>query len=146
MQLSRLLKLSLAAGLFAAAVGTSFAAGNPASERQALMKNVGAATKAGASIAKGEVEFDLVAAQLVLHTMNGSALGFGYMFPAGSETGSETEASPKIWEDRAGFDAAVNKFVADTSAKVTDLDSFKAAFGAATANCSSCHKAWRVKK
>ena len=51
---------------------------------------------------------------------------------------------------RAGFDAAVAKFQADTAsgiaAKPASLDDFKAAFGAAAANCGSCHKAYRVKK
>lgn len=135
------------AGLVASATAV-MAAGDPAAERQTLMKNVGAATKAGAGMVKGEVEFNAVAAQLVLRTMNSAALGFGHMFPDGSQTGAETEASPKIWEDRAGFDTAVNKFAADTanSDGVTDLDSFKAAFGTATENCGACHKAWRVKK
>ena len=54
---------------------------------------------------KGEAEFNAVAAELILRTMNTAALGFDELFPAGSETGGETTASPKIWEDRAGFDA-----------------------------------------
>ena len=141
------LVVSLAASLALVSV-SAVASGDAPKERQALMGNVGAATGAGAAMVKGEVEFDAVAAQLVLRTMNTAGLAFGYMFPEGSETGSNTEAAPAIWSDRAGFDAAVNKFVTDTSsaAKITDLDSFKAAFGAATANCGACHKAYRVKK
>ena len=137
--------MSIAAGLVLSAT-PALAGGDPAVDRQALMKNIGAATGAGAKMMKGEVEFNAVAAQLVLKTMNAGANGFGYLFPAGSETGAETEASPKIWSDRAGFDAATAKFIADTSGNVTDMDSFKAAFGQATANCGSCHKAYRVKK
>ena len=71
------------------------------------MKDVGAAIGMGSKIAKGEVEFNAIAANLVLRTMHSAALGFGYMFPEGSETGADTEASPAIWSDRAGFDAAV---------------------------------------
>lgn len=122
------------------------AAGDAAVDRQALMKNVGAATKVAAGMAKGQVPFDAVAAQLAMRTMNNAALGFGYMFPDGSQSGAETEAAPAIWSDRAGFDAAVAKFAADTSATITDLGSLKQAFGAAAANCGSCHKAYRVKK
>ena len=137
--------MTIAAGLLLS--GTpALAGGDPAVDRQALMKSIGAATGAGAKMMKGEVEFNAVAAQLVLKTMNAGANGFGYLFPAGSETGAETEASPKIWSDRAGFDTATAKFIADTSGNVTDMDSFKAAFGQATANCGSCHKAYRVKK
>ena len=121
------------------------AAGDAAVERQALMSHVGAATGAAAKMVKGEIPFDLVAAQLAMRTLNSAALGFGYMFPEGSETGAKTEAAPAIWSDRAGFDAAVQKFVKDTSAPVTDLDSLKSAFGAAAANCGACHRAYRTK-
>ena len=127
------------------AAGTVQAAADVTKERQDAMSHVGAATKAAAAMAKGEVPFDAVAAELALRTMNATALGFKHMFPEGSETGSNTEAGPAIWSDRAGFDAAVDKFIADTGAKVTDEASFKAAFGAATGNCGSCHKAYRVK-
>lgn len=138
--------LSLLTASALAAMVTMASAGTVQEDRQAVMKNVGAATGAGAKMAKGEVEFNAVAAQLVLKTMNSAALGFGLMFPEGSETGADTEASPAIWSDRAGFDAAAAKFVADTAANPTDLDSFRAAFGAATSNCGACHKAYRVKK
>ncbi len=136
------LSVLLSAGL----VGTTIAA-DPSADRQAVMKNVGAATGVGGKMMKGELEFDPVAAQLIFATMNAAANGFGYLFPEGSETGNETEASPKIWEDRAGFDAAVAKFAADTSGiQITDMDSFKTAFGAATKNCGTCHEGFRVKK
>ncbi len=96
---------------------------------------------------KGEMDFDPVAAQLTFNTMNAAANGYGYLFPEGSDSGNETEASPKIWEDKAGFDAAVAKFIADTKdIKITDMDSFKSAFGAATKNCGACHEAYRIKK
>lgn len=136
------LALFMTAGLF----GATHAA-DPSADRQAMMKNVGAATGVGGKMMKGELDFDPVAAQLIFGTMNAAASGFGYLFPEGSETGNETEASPKIWDDKAGFEAAVAKFVADTSSlKITDMDSFKAAFGAVTKNCGSCHEAFRVKK
>lgn len=138
--------IALAGILSAALVGGSYAADDPSADRQNLMKNVGAATGAGAKIAKGEMEFDPVTAQLVFNTLNAAANGLGYMFPDGSETGNNTEASPKIWEDRAGFNAAVAKFITDTDIKIADLDGFRAAFGAATQNCGSCHEGYRVKK
>jgi len=121
------------------------AAGDAAADRQALMKQNGAATRVLAGMVKGQDPFDAVAAQLAFRTLNSAALGFGYMFPEGSQTGAETEAAATIWSDRAGFDAAIAKYVADTSATITDLDSLKAAFGAAASNCGSCHKAYRTK-
>ena len=110
------------------------------------MMDVGAAIGMGSKIAKGEVEYNAIAANLVLRTMHSAALGFGYMFPEGSETGADTEASPSIWSDRAGFNAAVAKFAADSAGGVEDLDGFRAKFGQIAANCGACHKAYRVKK
>lgn len=146
------LKLMLAAACVAATAGApmAVAADDPIATRKAMMKNVGAATGVGGAMMKGEMEFNAVAAELVLRTMNTAALGFGELFPAGSESGGDSTAAPSIWEDRAGFDAAVAKFAADTAsgiaAKPANLDAFKAAFGAAASNCGSCHKAYRVKK
>ncbi len=127
-----------------------FAAEDPIATRKAIMKNVGAAAKAGGAMVKGEAEFNAVTAELALRVMNAASLGVGELFPKGSETGGKTTASPKLWEDRAGFDKAMAKFQTDTAAgiasKPADLAAFKVAFGTATANCGACHKAYRVKK
>ena len=76
-KISTALAMVASATLFSA---SAIASGDAAKERQALMKNVGAATGAGAAMVKGEVEFNAVAAQLVLRTMNNGGLAFGYMF------------------------------------------------------------------
>lgn len=139
-------KILIAALVLSALASPALSSGNPAKERQLIMKNVGAAMGAAVKMVKGQVEFDAVAAQLAIKTMNQAALSFGYMFPEGSEAGESTEASPAIWSDREGFDKALAKFTADTTASFTDLEGFKAAFGAAASNCGACHKAFRVKK
>ncbi|NKB53385.1 MAG: cytochrome C556 [Rhizobiaceae bacterium] len=126
-------------------IGSAQAAGDAAKERQAVMKQNGAAIRALAQMAKGQTPFDAAAAQLAMRTMNTAALGFGYMFPEGSETGSKTRAAPAIWSDRAGFDAAVAKYIAATSVTISDLGGLKAAMGAVGPNCGSCHKAYRTE-
>lgn len=143
-------RFATAALLAGFSIGPVLAADDPIAARKAIMQNVGAATGAGAGMVKGEAEFDAVTAALVLRTMNTAALGFGELFPEGSESGGKTTAAPSIWDDRAGFEMVLAKFKADTAAgiaaKPADLDAFKAAFGAATANCAACHKDYRVKK
>ena len=59
-------------------------------------------------------------------------------------------ADPKIWDRMDDFKARLAKLGDDAKAadaKVTDLDSFKAAFGNMGKNdCGSCHETYRVKK
>lgn len=142
--------LVTAALLAAFSIGPVSGADDPIAARKAIMQNVGAATGAGAAMVKGEAEFNAVTAALVLRTMNAAALGFGELFPEGSESGGKTTAAPSIWDDRAGFDMVLAKFQSDTAAgiaaKPADLDAFKAAFGAATMNCAACHQDYRVKR
>ena len=144
------MKRAIIAGVLLAAfsAGPVFSADDPIAARKAIMQNNGAAAKAGGDMLKGEVEFNAVAAELILRTMNTAALGFGELFPEGSETGGKSVASPKIWEDRAGFASAVAKFQSDTAAgiaaKPADIDAFKMALGAATKNCGVCHKDYRI--
>lgn len=121
---------------------------DPVAERRNLMKTVGAATREGAAIAKGDVPFDAAKAQAVLKVYVDAARKMPSLYPDNAKTGGDTTASPKIWEDLAGFKAALVKFETDAGAGVStaSLDGFKAAFGNATKNCGSCHEAYRIKK
>ena len=143
------------ASLFLAATlgcmsATAIAAEDPIVKRKAIMKSVGAAAGTGGGMLKGEIPFDPTVATLVLRTMNAASYSFVDYFPEDSKTGMETEASPKIWEDMAGFSERVAKFRSDTNAAVAskpgDIAAFKTAFGSAVQNCKGCHENYRVKK
>lgn len=146
---STILALS-ALALTAAIPMQTQAADDPILTRQALMKSVGAATKASGAIVKGEADYDPVTGDLAMRVMHSAAAGFSHFFPEGSETGNKTEASPEIWKDMAGFLAAAKKFEADAAAAVEIAgkgeDQFKEAFLSVVANCKSCHEKYRVKK
>lgn len=121
----------------------------PIEQRQKLMKQNGADTKAGAGFLKGETPYDAAKAKMIFTSMHGVATKFGSLFPADSKTGNKTTAAPAIWAEPAKFKAAVAKFEADTKTAMTanldTPDAFKAQFGAVTANCKSCHEAFRIK-
>ena len=121
---------------------------NPIAERQQTMKAVGAATRDGAAMAKGEAAFDAAKAQAIFKTYADAAKKMPALFPDTSKTGGETTANPKIWEDQAGFKAAFAKFETDAAAGATvaNLDGFRSAFGGATKNCGTCHEVYRIKK
>ncbi len=142
-------KLILAFALTALSATASFA--DPIADRQAIMKAVGKAVGSVVPIAKGEAPFDAAAVAAAFATINENVqkIDVATLFPAGSEVG-DTTASPKIWEDMAGFRAAVDKYKADVTAAVAanpaDLAAFQAQFGAVTKNCGACHETYRIKK
>jgi len=143
-------RLVLALSVLALA-GTA-ASADPIAERQAIMKSNGKALKSIAGMAKGAEPFDAdtVMAALKILSEDAEKIDVAALFPKGSETGGDTTASPKIWEDAAGFQKAVDKFKADTADAVAaapaDLDAFKAQFGKVSQNCGTCHETFRLKK
>ena len=117
-------------------------------ERKEIMKGVGAAAKGGAAMARGSAPYDNAKAVEVFAVYANAAAKMPGLFPDDSKTGGETTASPKIWEDMAGFKAGFAKMEADSKAaqaSVKDIDSFKAAFGAAGKQCGACHEVYRIK-
>jgi len=136
--------LSLAVGIVTSA---AFATDDPIMTRKSLMDANGAATGAAVAMLKEEIPFHPAVAKSALMTMHAVAYSYGDYFPEGSGTG-DTKASPKIWEDAAGFAAALEKFQQDTDAALAanpqDLEAFKAAFGQAASNCKSCHDSFRL--
>ncbi len=141
---------------FAAAPLLAIALSAPASadalaDRQALMKDQGKTVGSITPIIKGEKPFDADAVKAALVHLNEDAqkIDVATLFPAGSDQG-KTTVSPKIWEDNAGFVAAVEKYKKDAAAAAEanpkDLESFKVVFNQIGENCASCHKAFRIKK
>ena len=142
----------LAATVALAVIGASavIAAEEPQVARQGMMKKVGGAMGALAGIAKGEKPYDAEIVKASLTTMSEVAKAFPEQFPVGSETGAESEASPKIWETTDDFKAKAAKFAADTDAVLAsvpvDQAGVGAALGAIGPNCGGCHEVYRLKK
>jgi cytochrome c556 len=143
----RRLFIGVAALAVVAAGATAYAVEDPIFTRKSLMDANGAAAGAGVAMLKEQIPFNPGVAKSVFATTHAVAYSYGDYFPAGSDTGN-TKASPKIWEDAAGFAAALEKFQKDTdaalAADVQDLDAFKAAFGQVASNCQSCHDSFRL--
>ncbi len=114
------------------------------------MKANGDQAKIGAAMMNREAPFDLDKAHKVFAAWEDAAAKMPALFPDNSKTGGDTAADPKIWESMDDLKARFAKFGADAKdaeAKVTDLDSFKAAFGSIGKNdCGGCHEKYRVKK
>ena len=139
----------LAVAAIAIGVTALAAQSDPIATRKALMKEVGAQTKTGGGMAKGDVPYDQAKAQGIFATYLDSAAKMVGLFPENSKTGGDTAALPAIWTNKADFDARFKKFGDDAKAaqgSVKDLDSFKGAFGGLTKNCGGCHETYRAKK
>ena len=139
-----------AIAVIALCAGAAIAQQDPIATRKALMKTNGDQAKIGASMAKGETPFDIEKARKIFNAFEDAATKAPSLFPDNSKTGGDTAADPKIWENIDDFKARLAKFGTDAKdaiAKVNDLDSFKAAFGAIGKNdCGGCHEKYRVKK
>ena len=120
-----------------------------ADNREATMKKVGRSMGGLAAIAKGEKDYDADVVKTSLTTIKESITVFPTYFPEGSEKDSE-EASPKIWENKADFEAKAAKLAADADALLAQLPADKAAVGAAVGvlgkDCAACHESYRIKK
>ena len=142
-------RLVLTALSVIAFTGIAFAL-EPQEARQASMKKVGGAIGLLSTMAKGDAPFDAAAAQAAFATMNTVAKEYVSLFPVGSETGFETEASPAIWANMDDFKAKVAKFDADTAAAAgmtfANAGAVGAAIGPVAENCGACHQLYRVKK
>jgi cytochrome c556 len=142
-------RLVIAAALLA--IGASAASAGAIEDRQALMKQIAATTKTAAGYAKGDTPFDAAKVKALLQVYVDDAAKLPTLFPEDSKTGGTdpTTASPKIWEDMAGFKAHAEKLDADAKASLAstgDQASFAKAFGDVTKNCGACHGVYRIKK
>ena len=101
---------------------------------------------------KGEKPYDQAAVDAALAQLNDTAKKLPAMFPASVKDAKwegDFSPSPKIWSDKAGYDAAVASFanvITEAKAKIKDLDSLKANFPAIGKECGGCHETFRIKK
>jgi cytochrome c556 len=132
------------------AISLATAADEPQVVRAAMMKKVGGAMGALAGIAKGEKPYDAAVVKASLTTMKDVAAHFPDQFPKGSETGFNTEASPKIWEDMATFKTKAKALETAATTQLAALPADQAGVGAAMkaigGTCGDCHQSFRLKK
>ncbi len=126
---------------------TAFSADDPIDVRQKIMTSVGRSGGLLFRMVQGKADFDERSANVALAALQAAGATIGDYFPEGSETGEQTCASKKIWEDRAGFDAVVAKFAERSSAAYSaapkDAESLKVAAGPVFEMCGECHKVYR---
>jgi cytochrome c556 len=118
---------------------------------QTVMKSNGRNAGILAAMVKGEKPYDQAAVDAALTQLDETAKKLPTMFPEsvkGLKAEGDYSASPKIWEDKAGFDAHIATFakaVTDAKASVKDLDTLKVSLPVIGKSCGGCHETFRVK-
>ncbi|NLH82897.1 MAG: cytochrome c [Phyllobacteriaceae bacterium] len=128
-------------------VGVAYAAG-ALQERQTILKGFGDETRPVVHMLKGQEPFDLAKVKAALATYAAGAEKLPGLFPDNSKTG-KTEASPKIWDEKAKFEGLFAKLKSESeaaSAAITDQASLKANFPKVLGTCKACHDDFRIEK
>ncbi|WP_371423197.1 cytochrome c [Tardiphaga sp.] len=142
----------LVVGALLLGVGAVSAQQEIVKERQTLMKSNGRALGGTLSaMAKGDKPYDQAAVEAALTVLDDTAKKLPTLFPdstKGVKAEGDYSTSPKVWEDKAGFDAHIVTFakvVTDAKAKIKDLDTLKANVGGIGKACGGCHETFRLK-
>ena len=138
--------LRIATAIAAIAVGATLAYAqnlDAIKQRRDVMKAIATAGTANFKMLRGQAPFDLATVQAGLAIYQAEAVKLKGLFPEDSKSGGDTDASPKIWQQKPEFDAVVDTFVAGAktaAATITDEATFKAEYPKVVASCGGCHK------
>ena len=144
-------RVLVVAGALLLSVGAVVAQQDAVKEVQTLMKGNGRNAGAVAAIVKGDKPYDQATIDAALTQFADTAKKLPALFPdsaKGMKPEGDFSASPKVWEDKAGFAAKIDGFakvVTEAKAKIKDLDSLKATFPAIGKECGACHETFRLK-
>lgn len=115
-------------------------------ERQKLMKAMGRSFGPMVAVVKGE-STDFAAAGAAAQAMSDAMAKSATLFDAGSGAGDVpgSRANADVWAKADEFKAAADALIAASAklaevAKSSDVDAFKAQFGAVGKSCGGCHE------
>lgn len=131
----------------------AFATEDVIATRKTLMQSNAASAGLAGGMLKQEIPYSPAAARAVLASLAATAMAYGDYFPEGSDVG-DTRASPKIWEDAAGFAAELEKFQTSSIAAYTaagregpaDLETFQASVVPVLDSCKTCHETYQLPR
>ena len=144
-------RVLIVGGTLLLGMGAVWAQQDSTKEVQTLMKGNGKNAGAMSAMVKGEKPYDQATVDSALAQFEDTAKKLPNLFPAsakGVKLDGDYSTSPKVWEDKAGFDAKIASFaktVSEAKGKIKDLDSLKANMPAIGKECGGCHETYRVK-
>jgi cytochrome c556 len=145
-------RMLVVAGALLLSVGVGIAQQDQVKRTQAMMKDNGKNAGALSAMVKGEKPYDQSTVNAALAQFEDTAKNLPTLFPAsmkGLKMEGDYDPSPKIWEDKAGFESQIQSFakvVADAKGKIKNLDTLKAELSVIGKQCGGCHETFRIKK
>ena len=146
-----MLRTVVVLGTLLLGVGAVAAQQDQVAKTQLAMKSNGKNAGALSAMAKGEKPYDQATVDAALVALEDVAAKFPTLFPEsikGLKPEGDYYASPKVWTDRADFEAhaaSFTKAVAEAKGKIKDLDTLKATLPTIGKQCGGCHETYRVK-
>jgi cytochrome c556 len=146
-----MMRTAVVVGILLLGVGAVLAQQDVANQTQTVMKNTGKNAGAMGAMIKGEKPYDQATVDAGFAVIEETAKKLPTLFPAsikGLKVEGDYSSSPKIWEDKAGFDehiASFAKAVSEAKGKIKDLDSLKTIWPTVGKQCAGCHETYRVK-
>ncbi|MBI5131924.1 MAG: cytochrome c [Rhodopseudomonas palustris] len=147
-----MLRTIVVAGALLLSVNAVLAQQDLVDKTQKLMKDNGRNVMALSAMVKGDKPYDQAAVDAALKQFDETAKDMPKLFPDSVKGlkpfDSQYSSSPKIWQERAKFDAEIASFakaVSDAKGKVKDLETLKASFPAIGKSCGGCHENFRQK-
>jgi cytochrome c556 len=142
----------LAVGLVAAP-----AQSDPIAERKELMGLNGKSFYGDLNrMVRGQAPYDQAKIDAAFDQLVSSAKRFTTLYPDNAKPGAKTSAppddkysaSPKIWENKADFEAKnadLVKVISSVRGNTKNLDSLKSAFGEVAKSFDACHEIYRLR-
>lgn len=131
-------------------VGVAAAQSDPVKTREDLMKANNDNAKVVVQMMRGQKPFDAKAVEAAFAQWADTAKQLPNLFPDNAKTGGDNRASPKIWENKADFNAKIAAFakaVADNRDKaVASLDGLKITIPVVGKACDNCHEDYRLTR
>jgi cytochrome c556 len=147
-----MMRAALVVGALLLGAGAVMAQQDVAVTQQNLMKSQGKSMYGVfGKILKGETAYDQAAVDTALKDLQADVAKIPTVFtpnPKEDVVNANYASSPKIWQDKADFDAKVppvTKAIADVNGTIKDAATLKVAFDSIQQKCTGCHDTYRVK-
>jgi cytochrome c556 len=146
-----MLRTVVVVGTLLLGVGVVAAQQDQVKTTQLAMKSNGKNAGALSAMVKGEKPYDQATVDAALVGLEEVAVKFSTLFPAsikGLKPEGDYYASPKVWTERADFEAhsaSFAKAVAAAKGKIKDIDTLKATLPTIGKECGGCHETYRIK-